>query len=305
MWPDNIKRVFRSGFINFWRSPVVALASIVTITAALFVFGAVYLGGVFLDSSLEDIKSKVDISVSFKPATAEADVATVEKSLKALPEVKTVESRSRENELSDFKERNKDNDLILQSLEEVGNPFGARLNVTAVDPAHYGAIAKFLEGDGVLSAAGETIIDQVSYKKNIIDKLVGVIVVSKRIGWAITFILIFISIIVTFNTIALAIYVSREEIGLMKLVGAGDNYVRGPFLVEGIISGVIASVLATGLLYPVTIWVRNQTSGVYGGVNLVAYFVDNLPKIFLMLLCGGILLGIVASFLAIRKHLKI
>ncbi len=305
MWWTNVKRVFRSGFVNFWRTPVVALASIVTITATLFVIGGLYLGGALLDSSLENIKNKVDISISFKSAAAEVEVAAIKQSLQALPEVKAVESRSREEELADFKERNRDNDLILQSLDEVGNPFGARLNVTARDPAHYAAIAKFLEGDQALSTTGETIIDQVSYKKNIIDKLVRIIDVSKKIGWTITLVLIFISLVVTFNTISLAIYISKDEIALMKLVGAGDNYVRGPFLVEGLISGIIAALSALVLLYPLTIWMRNQTIGVYGGLYLVAYFVNHFSTIFFMLLGGGILLGVVASFLAVRKHLKI
>src|SRR6185369_9232018 len=107
-----------------------------------------------------------------------------------------------------------------------------------------------LSSNQALSADGQRIIDQVSFKKNIIDKLVGLISTSKKIGLAITIALLCISILVTYNTIALTIYTSREEIALMKLVGAGNQYVSGPFIVEGIIGGIISSLLALGLLYP-------------------------------------------------------
>jgi cell division transport system permease protein len=138
-----------------------------------------------------------------------------------------------------------------------------------------------------------------------VDKLIGIINTSKTVGLAIVIVLVFIAVVVTFNTIALAIYISREEISLMKLVGAGNNFVRGPFIVEGIIAGIISSLLALALLYPATIWVRNQTLGVFGGVNMVSYFLQHFAQLFLMLLAAGIGLGIVSSFLAIRKHLKI
>lgn len=301
----SLKRIFRWGFLNFWRSAVVSLASVITITVTLFMFGGLYLASAFLNSSLEDVKSKVDISVSMKPEADEEDVLALRQSLELLPEVQEVTYSSRDQELEDFRERNKNNVLIIQSLDEVGNPFGARLNIRAVDPARYESVANFLESDSALSASGATIVDQISFKKNIVDKLVRLIDTSRTIGWAIMLVLIFISVIVTFNTISLAIYISREEIALMKLVGAGDNYVRGPFIVEGIISGVIAAFLALLFLYPSTLWVRNETAGVFGGINLVSYFIDNFALIFLLLLAVGVFLGVVSSYLATRKHLKV
>ncbi len=301
----SLKRVVRWGFINFWRSAVVSLAAVVTITVTLFVIGALWLGGAFLNSSLEAVKTKVDISVALKPEATEAQAEELKAELERLPEVRQVGYSSRETELEDFKNRYQDNDLILQSLEEVGNPFGARLNIQASDPERYEAIARFLESDDALGAGGVTVVDQVSYKKNVVERLVEIISTSKRVGWAITLVLVLISLVVTFNTISLAIYISREEIALMKLVGSSDNYVRGPFVIEGSIAGLIAAVLATLLLYPATIWVRNATTGVFGGVNLVTYFLSHAVELFAGLVVIGVALGIVSSFLAVRKHLKI
>ncbi len=306
MFWTNLKRIGRWGFLNFWRSVTVSFASVVTITLTLFVIGALMLAAAYLNSSLAAVQNKVDISVSFKPNAPEAQILKLKQELATLPDVREVTYNSREQELADFRKRNENNDLIIQSLGEVGNPFGARLNIRAVDPSRYEAIAAFLGGESALSAGGgEKIVDQISFKKNVVDKLIRIINTSRTIGLAIIIVLIFIAVVVTFNTISLAIYVSREEISLMKLVGAGNNFVRGPFVVEGVIAGLIATILALGLLYPATVWVRNQTTGVYGGVDLVGYFSGHFAFIFLVLLLVGVVLGVVSSLLAIRKHLKI
>ncbi len=301
----NLRRVLRSGLVNFWRMPVVASASVVALTAALFVVGALILARAFFGGAITEIQERVDISVFMDPKAAESEVVALQKSLERLPEVKAVEYSSREQELVDFRENNKDNELIAQSLTEVGNPFGARLNIKAIDPSRYASIAAFLRSDSALSEGGQGIIDRVSFKKNVVDKLVGFVNSTTRIGWAVTLVFIILSLAVTFNTISLAIYISREEISLMKLVGASNFYIRGPFIVEGMISGIIASFIAILLLYPSVIWVRNQTALVYGGINLVNYFLDHFGQIFLILLISGLVLGAVSSFLAVRKHLKV
>ncbi len=301
----NLKRIFRWGLLSFWRNPIVSLASIVTITVTLFVIGALILSGAFFNSSLLAIQEKVDISVSFYPEVPETEVLELQKTLESLVEIKSVHYSSREEELADFRQRNENNSLVIRSLDEIGNPFGARLNIISTDPGRYENVAKFLESDSSRSSSGEIIIDQISFKKDVIDRLIRIINTSKTVGWAIALVLIFTSIIVTFNTISLAIYISREEISLMKLVGAGNNYVRGPFIIEGVISGFIASIIAVVLLYPATIWIRTKTAGVYGGINLTSYFLEHFASIFLILLVSGVVLGMVASFLAIRRHLRV
>lgn len=306
MWLVNLRRVIQSGFNNFWRSPVVSLASVLTLTVTLFVFGSLVLGAAFLDSTLANIQDKVDISVTFLPDASEESVLALKEAVALLPEVAAVEYISREEELALFTERHKDNSLIIQSLEEVGNPFGARLNIKATDPSQYESVANFLgnrAGDG--AAATDRIIDSLSFKKDIVEKLLKVISSSRKMAVAVSVVLVVISILVTVNTISLTIYISKDEISVMRLVGAGDLYVRGPFMVEGIIAGVIAAIVALLLLYPAAVWVRNATSSVYGGIDLVSYYGGHFGQVFLVLLFSGILLGVVASWLAVRKYAKV
>lgn len=304
MWLQ-FKRLFRAGLVNFWRTPVVASASVVTMTIMMLILGGVFLSHAYLASSLEAVQNKVDISVSLRTEVEEADALSFKKSLEQLPEVKEVTYSSREAELADFKVKHADNDLVLRSLDEVGNPFGARLNITAVDPAHYESIVTFLEGDTALSAGGKNVVDQVSFKKDVAERLVSLMATARKIGWALIAILLFISLVVNFNTIALAIYSSREEISLMKLVGAGNNYVRMPFIIEGMMAGAVASILAILVLYPAVLWVRSATVALYGGINLVTYFLTHIVQIFLAMLLCGIIVGTAGSLLAIRRYLKV
>lgn len=297
------KRVFRSGFVGFWRNGVVSAASILVVTITLVVIGSLLLASAYLNSSLSTLKNSVDISVSFKTDAREADILGLKNLLGSLPSIKSIEYLSRDQELADFKEKHKDNALLVQSLDEVGNPFGARLNIMAKDPSQYEGIARFLDPATNDNSFDREIIDQVTYKKNVIDRLQVFISASKKIGFAVSMVLIFMSILVTFNTISLAIYTSREEISVMKLVGASDNYVSGPFIVEGIISGIISAFIGIAFLYPLALWVKNTTMGVYGGINLVAYYVDNFTQIFLLMLSAGVILGVIASLLAVRRYL--
>ena len=301
----NIKRIIRAGFIGFWRSSYVSIASVLVLTVTLFVIGALMLSAAFLESTLTSIQERVDISVSFKLDAPESEIKALQTSLELLPEVSQVTYASREQELADFQARHRDNSLLVQSLNEVGNPFGARLSILATDPSQYEVIARFLEKNNQDSVLSEPIIDQISFKRDIVDKLFGLISTSRTVGLFISVLLICLSILVTFTTISLAIYISREEISVMRLVGADNFYIRGPFLVQGVIAGVISSFIAITLLYPSVIWVRNTTVNVYGGINLVSYFIDNFAKVFLTLLISGIILGIISSFLAVRKYLKV
>lgn len=297
------KRIIKAGFINFWRNKAVAIASVFVMTVTLFVLGSLLLGASFLEGTLNNIKDRVDISVTFKTDTEEEVIVALQKSLEQLPEVKTVTYSSPDQELEAFETRHADNALLIQSLEEVGNPFGARLSILAQDPSQYESVAKFL--DNYNQGEGQNIVDQVSFKKDIIDKLLSVIDTSRKVGLIISVLLIVMSILVTFNTISLTIYTARDEISVMRLVGASNTYISGPFMIEGIIAGSISTFLAMILLYPMSLWIRNTTLNVYGGIDMVAYYLSDFGRVFLILLASGVALGILSSMLATRKYLKV
>jgi len=259
-----------------------------------------------LSNLLNQIQDKVDITIYFKPSTAEADIATLRDSVSKLNEVKSVEYVSAEKALEDFKEKHKDNALIMQSLDEIGdNPLEAMLNIKAQEPSQYETVAKFLENES--SSANGSIIDKINYYQNqkVIERLSKIIASAKDLGTAVSIILVIISILITFNTIRLAIYISREEIGVMRLVGASSRFVSGPFIVEGIMYGVISSIVAVVLFYPLVLWLGPLTEGFFGGINLFSYYVANFGQLFILLLMVGAVLGAISSFIAVRRYLKI
>ena len=119
-----------------------------------------------------------------------------------------------------------------------------------------------------------------------------------------TITLIIISILITFNTIRLAIYISKDEIGVMRLVGAGNMYIRGPFVIAGIFYGIVAALITTGLFYPITLSIKRHTEDIYGGIDLFRYYISNFNQIFMIILVSGVALGAVSSYLAVRRYLK-
>ena len=120
----------------------------------------------------------------------------------------------------------------------------------------------------------------------------------------VTLLLVIMSIVITFNTVRLAIYISREEISVMRLVGASNKYVRGPFVVEGIIYGFVASIITLTVFWGLTYYFGSFTQRMFG-INIFDYYSDNFINIFATIILSGVLLGMVSSYLAVRKYLKV
>jgi len=308
MFFTKLRRVIKAGFINFWRQGVVSLASIFVMVVALFVIGSLVLSSAVFSSLLAEVKDKVDMNVYMRTDAKETDILALEKSLETLPEVRSVDYVSREQALKDFRARHEDNDLITGALTELDdNPLGAVLNVRAKEPSQYEGIAKFLNTENALGATNNAIIDKVNFYQNktVIDRLTKMITMGRDLGLVATIIFVLLAVLVTMNTVRVAIYACREEIAVMKLVGASNNFARGPFLTEGVMSGAVAALITTVLFYPLTLWLTNVTGDFLGGVNVLTYYTSNIFQLFLILLGSGMLVGAFSSWLAVRRYLGI
>ena len=304
----SIKRVIKAGVVNFYRNGFVSLASVLIMTVTLFVIGSVIFLSATLTASLEEIKSKVDVNVYFLTSTAEEEVLALATALRTLPEVKEVEYISRVEALLNFKKRHENDELTLQALQELpDNPLGAVLNIRAKEPSQYEGIANFLKSDTALSSGTQSIIDEVNYydNKTAIDKLSRLLVSAQKLGFAVALLLVVISVSIAFNTIRLAIYISREEIGVMRLVGASNKYIRGPFVVSGILYGITASLITLAIFYPLTYYLGDSTENFFSGLNLFRYYLSHFGEFFLLIAGSGIVLGAISSFLAVRRYLNV
>lgn len=305
MWL-NIKRVIKSGFLNFKRGGLVSFASVLVVTVTLAVITTLILLQAVLNFSLNQIKDKVDVTIYFTTGASEDKILTLKSSLEKLPEVREVTYTSAKVALENFRKRHENDYPTIAALDEIKeNPLGAYLNVRAREVSQYESIANFLKSDNALVIGTSNIIDKVNYYQNkeVIERLNSIIKGSEKLGLIVTLLLIAISIVVTFNTIRLTIFISKEEIGIMRLVGASKLRVTGPFMVEGAIYGILSAILTLILFLPATSWVgANMTS--FLGINIYEYYIAHIFYIFAIILVSGILLGVVSSLLAITKYLN-
>ncbi len=296
-------RIIKYGIINFWRNGWLSTATMVIMILALVVIEGVIMFGFVAKRVLSSLQDRIDISVYFRPETSEDSILKVKRSLEGLAEVKDVEYISRENALNIFKERHADDATISQAVEELNsNPLLASLNVKARDPREYGIIASYLEDNSL-----KTSVDKVTFAQNqtVIERLVAIIETSNKVGVALAVFLASVAVLVTFNTIRLAIYSNRDEIGIMRLVGASNGFIRGPYIVEGVIYGVLSGVASLLIMVPIIKFASPYIGVFIPEVNLTAYLSDNFVKLLGYQLFFGIGLGIISSVIVIRRYLRV
>jgi cell division transport system permease protein len=179
--------------------------------------------------------------------------------------------------------------------------------VSAKDPSQYESIVKFLDDQKDSSKSGDSIIDRINYSKNkqAIDALNKIIAASNRLGSIVIGFFVFVSILITFNTIRLAIYIFREEISVMRLVGASEMYIRGPFVTVGVMYGFVSGILTLLLLYPITYWIGPITADIGTGLSVFSYYIAQFSFFFSVAVGSGVVLGAISSYLAVRKYLRV
>ncbi len=295
-------RIIYYGVKNFIRNGWPSIATVGTMIIALLVFLGLILFNVTTTNALALIQDKIDISVYFKDNAPEDEILNIKQSLENLPEVKQVEYVSKDQALEIFKQTHKDDETIMQAINELDtNPLVASLNIRAKDPSQYALIADYLSSENL-----NKFIDSLSYSKNqvVIDRLNSIINTINQVGLVMTLILAFVAGLVIFNTIRLAIYSNRDEIGIMRVVGASNAFIRGPYLVSGIIAGIISALLSIIIAIPI-VYVASPYINVFiPNFNMFSYFIGNIFNLILYQLIFGILIGGFSSFFAVRRYLK-
>lgn len=300
-----LSRIIKYGFLGFWRNGWLSTATISIMVIALLMFEGLIIFRFLTNTALEELKDKIDISIYFKQETPEDKMLSVKRALESLSEVKLAEYTSQDKALAAFKEKHKDDQdqTISQSLEQLnGNPLLASLDIKAYDPKKYQQIADYLN-----QADFRDSFEKVTFNQNalVIGRLNRIIDTAERGGLALIITLALVAVLVTFNTIRLAIYSSREEIGIMRLVGASNTFIRGPYVIEGIIYGIIAAVFSLIVAAPVVYFISPHINIVITQSNTWGYFLAHLPLLFLYQILFGVVLGIISSTIAISKYLKV
>src|SRR3989344_4696839 len=281
------KRVLVTGWKNFARGGAVSAATVLIMSVTLAIIASLVFISALLSYTLDTIKEKVDVSVYFVTTASEGEILAVKDQIEKLPQVASVTYTSADEALTAFRARHAADQLTLQALDELG---GTPLDAS---PA--------------LSADGASIVGRINYAQNkeVIDRLTLAIQATREIGFAIVILFAIASILIAFATVRLAIYTAKDEIAVMRLVGGSNSHIQGPFIITGIITGVIAAALILLLLWPATWYAGTKTVSWFSGFSMANYYADHFSIIFFILLFSGIVLGAVASVLAVRKYLNV
>jgi len=274
---------------------------VITVTVSLFTF--LFASQGIVSHLIEGIKDKIDISVYINPDSTQEEILKARDRLEELPAVKSVSFLSKEQVLEEFRQRHVNDPVILESLEVVGtNPFYASLNIRANDTNEYASILTLLNSKGF-----EDVVYKVDYleKKTVIDKLTAFISNVNSIGLISAIVLVIVAVLVAFNTIRVAIYDSSKEISIMRLVGSPNKFIRGPFMIQGIVNGTIAA-LAAFLLFLLVVNVLDaKVETITNGFDLRDWWAAHLGTIIAIQFFSAIILSALSSLIAIRKYLRV
>ena len=302
MLKETSSRIIKSAVVSFWRNGWLSTAPVLVMVLTLFVIGGRFLSSVLMNTILDSLEERIDVSVYFLPNTQEELIVGLKADFEKIPNVSAVSYVSQAEALERFRERHKNNPLILESLAELEeNPLEASLNISAADTS------KFQEIVTAIEVQEEPTIDKINFFENqrAIERLSKIMVATRTTGAAIAAILAFIAVLVAFNTVRLAIYTARDEINVMRLVGATAWHIRGPFLIEGVIDGGLAAVITAAIYIPTVWFLAPNIQNFLDGINIFQYLMGHLLEFFAILFASGVLLGILSSILAVRRYLKV
>lgn len=299
----SLKRIVGLGWQNMVRDGGIAVANVFIMLIPIILASSLFLLKDVSRFMIESLEAKADISVYFNESTSEDDILKVKEKISEIPQVNEVEYVSKDEAFTDFSERHKDNATLMQSLQEVnGNPFMAALNVKAVGVSQYDQVVNFLNQDGY-----KAMISKVNYseKKTVIEKIFSVTAGASKAGLVLFAVLGCISVLVTFNTIRMAIVNRKEEIEIQRLVGASRWFIQGQFFVEGLIFGLLAAIFCFFIVATASWYANASLANLLPGLSLWSNFMASIGTLFLIQLGTGMGLGIFSSLIATMRYLRV
>lgn len=297
-------RIIKTGVTNFWRNLLLSAAATMVMTITLIIFSILFLLFALTNYSIKSIQSTVDISVYFKNGLVEEQILNIKKEFEADPKIKQIAYTSSQQAFEEFKLKHQNDPLITQSLNELTeNPLPATLNVKAYNLEDYPDVATRLK-----DTKYQDFVAKVNFEDNrvVIERLGKILKFIITFGVGLIAVFALIAILVIFNTITLTIYNRREEVEIMRLVGATNWYIRGPFLTEAFVYSLVSTLITSLLYIPVFSKVLPKiTLFVNPAVTVFNQNIFNYWYLVGILFVLSLILAVFSTFLATRKYLKI
>lgn len=299
-----LMRMIKAALQNIVRNAWLGIATIIVLVMALTSVNLLIGVNALIQNAVVILEDKVDVTVFFRQDANEALVTQAKFFIADLPQVKTAELMLANEALERFKERHADDPEILEALAELDeNPLGATLRIKARNPSDYPFIIETLKNpqfaDAIESKSYDSHSEAISRVQSLGEN-------SRMFGMALIAIFALIGILIVFNTIRVAIYTQREEIGIMRLVGASSLFVRTPFVIQGVLLATLALIISAVLVAIGTAWIEPVITPLYDGGDpgLKQYFVDNWLRLVVIQGGGLALLVGFTSWAAAGKYLK-
>lgn len=302
-------RIIKTGAQNLVRNLTLAIAAIAVMVITLTIILFSVIANQTFSNTIRQITDKIDISVYLKDEVAANDQQRSQliDELRGFQNVRDVKFISKDDALESYKEANKKNPELLSAISQTDNPLPASLQIKPVDPNKIEEIKTFLEKPEVRKLQSE----ETSYsgdRKEAIDKISQATAFMQRAGIVGIVIFTIVSIMIIFNTIRMAIFNRRDELQIMRLLGASTWFIRGPFVVETVMYGIIAamiSVVICNALFVVSSAAFEASSLGVLDINFAStFFRENYWLILTVQLAIGILIGAASSAIATRRYLK-
>lgn len=298
-----VKFAIQSVFRNFWLS----ILTVIIITLALFSISSLSVFNLLAQHTMEVVENRTNVYIDLTTNTTSEQAEILVDELKKLPAIKEVRFITPEETLAQFKERHNNDTLMLESLEALEeNPFTGSilLNVHNIDdfPIILNELSKkdyaeYLEIEDKEFTDSKLLIEKLSeYSRKI-----------QRAGIFFSLLFVLISVLVVFNTIQVGIYTHREEIGIMRLVGASNSFIRSPFLIEGIIYSFIAIIILMILIYPLLTVIQPYVDNFLKeySTDLINLVNHNFILMFGLQFFVAAIITIFSSMIAVRRYIKV
>ena len=296
------KRMVNHGFRNLFRNRIMSLASISAITAALFILGLVLVVVMNFNNVAAGLESKTEVTVFLKTNVRASEIKAIEQQLGRWDGINEWKFISKMEALNNWREEWGDKKHLLDGYNEQNNPLPDSFHVTLEKPEY---VAEVVEKFNKMNT-----VENVQYSKDAVDSIATIVSTVRIFGVVIVAVLVVMAMIIIHNTIRISVYSRRREVNIMKYIGATDWYIRWPFLMEGLVLGLLGAVLSGGLGAGVYYLLLNRMNTAPQQYNLLSLFqllpIDSIIyPIAAMFLLVGSLVGVSASLLSIRKHLRV
>lgn len=298
-------RAIKFGLQNAWRNFGLSTITVTILVVMLLSVNLIFAMSAVTNAAISSVKDQVDVTIFFSPDAKSDRVEEIQKTLTSFPEVKETILKTPEQVLAEFKERHLDSEAIQYSLKELGNnPLGATLIVRTFEPGQYKAVLSAIKIPEYEGAIESRTFDDTG---DIISRIDMITNRAENIAWGITLVFGIIAFMIVASSIRVAIFTQREEIGIQKLVGAGNWFIRAPFFVEVVLYSSLAMAISLVLLYFGTTLSDPYVRTLFGSYDfsVYRYFMDRALWLFTAEFGALVTLCIMSGFIAMRRFLRV